>query len=428
MKTRQEQGQEQEQEGSENEGQDSDHNNVDVNIQLPTTVRIDKIADTITDHGELNVVNNKRPLPFTDIFNNATVTPITSTTPLASTSINKGSNTYVFDPPCTPTERPHMPKIRKGELETLDQLFVFGTQYCISDPLCKTEYNNNKEQQLNNSSLCSLGLLDDLIFLLRKVPYDDFLNQVWNWKGDPKIDDQSKNFLIVCKHILSTFHLVHQTPPMHVVNHERSFFCESILPGLLALSKMIKFIEFKWCEAKYKATKQLYLKDGNYDGRSTPPAKYIDALGILKTHNNMEMVVVESASGMVEEHTTHSLEDSVKILECNVAALREEACHYENASLETFRKLGAYGVQIIKTQVTLSKTMIHDKNRWKSIEMRSAQIPRTWDDRLLILKYLELLGTLYIELLHAQEVESKLLEERVNVDRPSGPFVRSIME
>lgn len=57
MKTRQEQ--EQEQERSENEGQDSDHNNAHVNIQPPTTVRIDKIADTITNHGELNVVNNK---------------------------------------------------------------------------------------------------------------------------------------------------------------------------------------------------------------------------------------------------------------------------------------------------------------------------------------------------------------------------------
>ncbi|KAI7853072.1 hypothetical protein BDC45DRAFT_175519 [Circinella umbellata] len=91
----------------------------------------------------------------------------------------------------------------------------------------------------------------------------------------------------------------------------------------------------------------------------------------------MEMVVVvESSSGMVEEHTTHSLEDSVKILECNVAALREEACHFENASLETFKKVGAYGVQIIETKVTLSKTMIHDKNRWKNIEMRSAQIPK----------------------------------------------------
>ncbi|ORE09260.1 hypothetical protein BCV72DRAFT_287715 [Rhizopus microsporus var. microsporus] len=130
---------------------------------------------------------------------------------------------------------------------------------------------------------------------------------------------------------------------------------------------------------------------------------------------------------MVEEHTTRSLEVSVKILECNIASLREEACHYENASLETFEKLGAYGVQIIKTQVALSKTIIHDKHRWKNIEMRSAQIPRTWDDRLL-LEYLELLGTLYIEFLHAQEVESKLLEERVNVDRPSGPSVQSIME
>ncbi|CEI89318.1 hypothetical protein RMCBS344292_03681 [Rhizopus microsporus] len=155
-----------------------------------------------------------------------------------------------------------MPKIRKGELETLNQVFVFGTQYCVSDPLCKTEYNNNKEHQINSSSLRSLGLLDDLAFLLRKVPCDDFLNQVWSWKGDPKIDDQGKNFLIVCKHILSTSHLVHRTPPMHMMNHERSFFCESILPGLLALSKIIKFIEFKWCEAKYKATKTLYLKDG----------------------------------------------------------------------------------------------------------------------------------------------------------------------
>ncbi|KAG1543372.1 hypothetical protein G6F49_011365 [Rhizopus delemar] len=49
-------------EGSGNEGQDSDHNNADIDIRPPTTVRIDKIADTITNHGELNVVNNKVPL------------------------------------------------------------------------------------------------------------------------------------------------------------------------------------------------------------------------------------------------------------------------------------------------------------------------------------------------------------------------------
>ncbi|KAI9022864.1 hypothetical protein CLU79DRAFT_148649 [Phycomyces nitens] len=60
----------------------------------------------------------------------------------------------------------------------LNQLLVFGTQYCVSDPLCKTEYDNNKEQKINSSSLCSLGLFDNLVSLLHKVPYDDSLDQV----------------------------------------------------------------------------------------------------------------------------------------------------------------------------------------------------------------------------------------------------------
>ncbi|KAI7893714.1 uncharacterized protein EV154DRAFT_479012 [Mucor mucedo] len=336
-----------------------------------------------------------------------------------------------------------MPKIRKGELEVLNQLFVFGTQYCVSAPLCKAEYNKYREQQINSVSLCSLGLFDDLILLLRKVSYDDFLDQVWDWKGGPEINDHGKNFLIVCKYILSTFHLVQRTPPMHVMNHERSFFCESILPGLLALSKITKFIEFKWYEAKYKATKGLYLKDGNYDGRFTLPEKYIDALGILKgtiiwrlrflNHQGIKLsVTIIDNTGMVEEHTRYIIEDSMKILESNLASLREETCHFENVSLETFKEFSAYGVTLTK---------IHDKQRWKNIEMRSSQIPRTWDDRLLLLEYLELLGTLYIELSYSQEVESvvsqipfdiyditKLIEERVNVGRPSGPLVRSIME
>ncbi|KAL0140418.1 hypothetical protein V8B55DRAFT_1563853 [Mucor lusitanicus] len=145
MKTRQEQEQAQVG-GGENEGRDSEHSIANVDRQQTITVRIAEIADTITNHGEFNVVNNK---------------------------------------------------------------------YCVNDPLCKAEYNANKEQQTNSSSLCSLGLLYDLVLLLG-------------------------------------------------------------------------------CEAKYKATKTLYLKEGNYDGRSNLPAKYIDALGILKTHNNMEMVVVES--------------------------------------------------------------------------------------------------------------------------------------
>ena len=51
--------QEQEQDGNENEGQDSDNNDANTNIQPPAAIHINKVADNITNHGELNVVNNK---------------------------------------------------------------------------------------------------------------------------------------------------------------------------------------------------------------------------------------------------------------------------------------------------------------------------------------------------------------------------------
>ncbi|KAG2223537.1 hypothetical protein INT45_000857 [Circinella minor] len=99
-------------------------------------------------------------------------------------------------------------------------------------------------------------------------------------------------------------------------------------------------------------------------GPSTLPAKYIDAL-----------VIVASSSDMVEQHTTHSLGDSVKILECNVTALREKVCSFMKMDpWKHLSKLSAYGVQIIETKVTLSKTMIHDKHRWKNIEMQLRSI------------------------------------------------------
>ncbi|KAG2222626.1 hypothetical protein INT45_008290 [Circinella minor] len=114
----------------------------------------------------------------------------------------------------------------------------------------------------------------------------------------------------------------------------------------------LQFIEFKWCEAEYKSTKSLYLNTSDYDGRATDAAKNIDTLGYLKTQNNIELVVVESSS--------------------------------------------KYGIQVIKTKVVLSKTSMVNKDKWKYVQVSTAQIPTTWNDRLLFLEYLELLATIYV--------------------------------
>ncbi|KAI7850563.1 hypothetical protein BDC45DRAFT_446841, partial [Circinella umbellata] len=224
-------------------------------------------------------------------------------------------------------------------------------------------------------------------------------------KPNENMSDQGKVFLAISKHVLSSFHLAHRSTPVFMLNHEHTSLCEDIVPSLLPLSKMTGFLEFRWCEAPFNATKSNYLKEGDYDA-----AKNIDALGLLKTQSNMELVIVEASSGILKEHTTHTIEDSLKILECSVASLRREAANYKFSSLETFKKLNTYGIQIIKSKITLSKTSLYNKNQdqathpshiflddtWKHVEMRTAEIPTTWHNRIILLKYLELLATLSV--------------------------------
>ncbi|KAG1046841.1 hypothetical protein G6F43_010690 [Rhizopus delemar] len=153
--------------------------------------------------------------------------------------------------------------------------------------------------------------------------------------------------------ILSQPSTLFADPPINISNHERTHFVENIIPSLLALGKTFDFIEFKWCESEFISSQMLNQKDCDYDLRSAP-GKYIDALGTLTTHNNMELIIVEASSGQLKENTIHSIEDTLKILKCGMSLLRKEVAHYNGASLSTFMKLKLYGVHVIKSQVTLS--------------------------------------------------------------------------
>ncbi|KAI7850565.1 hypothetical protein BDC45DRAFT_546567 [Circinella umbellata] len=261
-----------------------------------------------------------------------------------------------------PVDQPHRPKLRKIQIGELEQLFHFGTEYCHMDDVCKEDYRVYQQEQSQNSSLCHLDLLNKLTHLLEKVHYDAFLDEIWSMKPNENMSDQGKVCLAISKHVLSSFHLAHHSTPMFMLDCEHISFCENIVPSLLALLKMTGFLEFRWCEAPFNATKSNYLKEGNYDGRSIQAAKNIDALGLLKTQSNMELVIVEASSGILKEHTTHTIEDSLKILECSVASLRREAANYKFSSLETFKKLNTYSIQIIKSKITLSKTSLYNKN------------------------------------------------------------------
>ncbi|KAG2213421.1 hypothetical protein INT47_009095 [Mucor saturninus] len=223
--------------------------------------------------------------------------------------------------------------------------------------------------------------------LLKSNNTEFFVQQVWNSELDG-LTNKAAALMEVIQYTLTSFHLALKSSSLLVQNHERTPFIENIVPSLLALSKIVGFVEYKWCETQFTSSKHLDLDT----------MKYNDVLGYFKTFNNMEIIIVESSSGKLQENTGHTIEDCLKLLECGISSLRKEAILNKNSSIATFKKLKVFGLQTIKNQVTLSELYMNNDTSWNFIEKRTATLSSSWDDRILVIQYLELIATMFVRL------------------------------
>lgn len=161
--------------------------------------------------------------------------------------VGEGSSMYNINPPSVPVERPHKPKLRKLQIEALNRYINFGTSFSQTNASTKDSYIAFKNEQKNNESLKSLGVFDKVVeWLDGDVGYDSFVEKMWSCKASEGQDRDANSFLKVVKYTLTTFHLVCKSSPMYISNHERTHFVENVIPSLLALGKMLEFVEFKW--------------------------------------------------------------------------------------------------------------------------------------------------------------------------------------
>lgn len=147
---------------------------------------------------------------------------------------------------CPSPESPHKPKLRETHLDALKKVFHFGTSFSSTNSLTKSEYQACRNEQKANKSLRSLNLVDCLVSLLGDEPFDTYNQMLWSFKPGHSLAPQSKAFLETVKYSLCSFHLVCRIVPEFVQNHEITHFVENVIPSLLALTKVIGFVEFKW--------------------------------------------------------------------------------------------------------------------------------------------------------------------------------------
>jgi hypothetical protein len=160
--------------------------------------------------------------------------------------VGEGSSMYHINPPTALVERPHKPKLRKVQIEALNQFINFATSFSQTNSTSKMLYNQYKNEHKENYSLKALGVFEYVRLLDNETSYESFVQEMWKSKISNVQDSYRDTFLNIIKYTLTTFHLVCRSPPINISNHERTHFVENVTPSLLALGKLVDSIGFKW--------------------------------------------------------------------------------------------------------------------------------------------------------------------------------------
>lgn len=105
-------------------------------------------------------------------------------------------------------------------------------------------------------------------------------------------------------------------------------------------------------------------------------------------------LLVEASSGGLEEELDHTLSGSLKLVEKLAAILNSYRAKYPNSNKITFVKLEVFGIQCIKTTITLVSMVVLEDGKFLYRTPRTCQIPTTFDERHHLLSLFELLAYL----------------------------------
>ncbi|KAF7725451.1 hypothetical protein EC973_009625 [Apophysomyces ossiformis] len=321
--------------------------------------------------------------------------------------ILKNNKCFTIRTPSRMLDSPHKPKIQKVDLQSIKEYVIMATSGTRSENVDSVlnEYDRYLEQQAKNKSLHLLPGIMEFITQLLSFEFKDFPETIWTTQLKDGTEESSM-FAKIIKYTLTDFHC-HCLAPSTVSTHERTAFVDLIVPSFRALAKVTGLVEFYWCEKELISSKFVHLKDSDYNVKNIT-TKNIDGLGTARLgRTKMEEVLIESSSGISQENVPHTLDDTIKLLECSTKSLLSEASVRKEASFESFKKMKVY--------------CLHH------VEVRSAVVPTRWNERILWVKYFEMLATLMIGLREMDALRKRMDLEAAGLLEYEGLSIRAAL-
>ncbi|KAI9029616.1 hypothetical protein CLU79DRAFT_735019 [Phycomyces nitens] len=327
-----------------------------------------------------------------------------------SVLIKKAKKLYdIKHPTISPSISNNKPRLPSdiSKLNVIVDIMISDTD-SASGPVYE-EYQKNMDEQESNHHLNKSPNLFQFLKQSLSGTLDEMLDFIWdktNYCGqNTKIELQFIRFL---QYFLTDYHANCTKPLLQGSSNERTPFSEHVIPVFKYFTAATGLLSFAWCEKQSASNKGLLICfPENYK------RKLMDGIG-YSVKDNIERVLLECSG---KANSTHTEEDTLKLIECTTNCLIYEMNQYRSASWTTFGRRKMIAVQSIKDKVTLLSSSKIGHNRWSFVEQRSTVIPRNWNDKWHIVKLVELLLVLQNMLIEQEKVTEDLKLEHLGLKK-----------
>ncbi|CEI93020.1 hypothetical protein RMCBS344292_07265 [Rhizopus microsporus] len=324
-------------------------------------------------------------------------------------SIQRNKKIFSFIKPATPGIKynlncPVVEQKEKAAIAPVVYIKIRNNCSCDNEEVNK-EYFQNMIQQSTFS--CLKKTPDARQFLLNAL--EQPLEKLLFWLGSNGFHNTCSNeelkATLFVRLVLTDYYANCVKPVTMTLSNERTPFVEYVVPLFKYFSAHHSFpmssCEFR-CEKGLETNRYVSLYHADITGRK----RLADGVGY--TPEQSEVLLVESSG---EDDEGHSSEDTLKLLECSIRALKLEMEKVNGASLNTFKKRRFLTCLYAGDKLTLMSTSLMDVDRWGFITVREAIVPRTWAERYAWGKTFELMFCLRDFLEEQKSVSEMLMKE-----------------
>ncbi|KAF9369528.1 hypothetical protein BGX21_005922 [Mortierella sp. AD011] len=252
------------------------------------------------------------------------------------------------------------------------------------------------------------------------VPFKTLPNFLWTCNIPEKCSLLDKQLTDIIRHVLTSFSSKCKRPSEFIQKSERTFWTDRVQPIFQHFGDETGLLGFEWCETVSFEQVESTVNPNNWEKGGV---NYVGGRGYDKKGRNR--IMMESSGGAGNERIDHTVNGTIKNAHTSISALNSIIRRNPYSRFTTMSKVNTFSIQSICKSITLCVTYL-DKDKPGSFivqRLRTAEIPTSYDERMLWLKVFELMALLMTKMTDQKAIvqdSTDLLHNRKSVREVSG--------